>query len=141
MMRHEAATGRRAWPGKFDGERQLDELVESALAETTADARAAPVLAREAYFDADAFLSDAATFLNLRPDRADLIERLRTLVLPSSNEAAPAPSTPAEVAPAPWPPERVSPVPSLPILRAAEPVATGALETPAAASEARQSPE
>jgi hypothetical protein len=140
MMRHEAAAGRRSWPRKFDGERQLDELVESALAEATADERAAPAPACEEYLDADAFLADAATFLNLRPDRADLMERLRTLVLPSSNEAAPAPSTPAEVAPASWPPERVSPVPSLPILRAAEPVA-GALETPAAASEARQSPE
>jgi hypothetical protein len=139
MMKHEAAAGRRAWPERLDSERQLDELVESALAETTAEARAAP--AREEYLDADAFLADAATFLNLRPDRADLMERLRALLLPSSNEAAPAPSMPTEVAPAPWPPERVSPVPSLPMLRAAEPVAMGVLETPAAASEAPNSPE
>jgi hypothetical protein len=73
-----------------DDEAALDRLIESALAEERALEEAPVSVAISG--DAEAFLMQAAAFLQARDDRAALVERLRQLVVPEQDAVQPQPA-------------------------------------------------
>ncbi|MGH6841076.1 MAG: hypothetical protein ACREDV_03150 [Methylocella sp.] len=99
MARLDPARRKKAYSIPSKDQALLDSLVEASLAEESAD-RPKPLESNEAVVDpAQNFLASAAAFLAGRPDRGELIERLREAVA-----AAPSQEPAAEV-PANQPPE------------------------------------